>query len=68
MSELSDVAEALIDAIDRADANHNRPRTGMQVPFHGDFASAVPSVMRSLRWWADRMRVAIDDDKAGGVK
>lgn len=37
------------------------PRTGMQVPFHGDFASAhqIPSVISRLRWWAREFRASI---------
>lgn len=35
------------------------PRTGMHVPFHGDFANAVPSVIARLRWWAREFRASI---------
>jgi hypothetical protein len=35
-----------------AAARRNRePKTGMQVPYHGEFASAVPSVIRDLEWF-----------------
>lgn len=37
------------------------PRTGMRVPFHGDFASAyqIPSVISRLRWWAREFRASV---------
>jgi len=30
---------------------NQEPKTGMQVPYHGEFASAVPSVIRDLEWF-----------------
>lgn len=35
-------------------------RPGMHVPFHGDFAAAVPipSVVGQMRWWAKALRDA----------
>lgn len=41
--------------------------TGMQVPFHGDFAGAlrVPSIIGRMRWWVREFNQALieDDDK-----
>ncbi len=52
----------LCDAIDRALEAARRPKTGMQVPFHGDFASASPSVLGRLEWWARDLRGAMPKD------
>jgi hypothetical protein len=53
---LSERTGYLCDAIDRALVAARRPKTGMQVPFHGDFASASPSVLGRLEWWARDLR------------
>lgn len=52
--------DAFRDAIERAEANLNRPRGGQHVPFHGDFASAAPSTIRELRWWERTLRTALE--------
>jgi hypothetical protein len=31
----------------------------MQVPYHGDFANANPSIIVRLRWWAREFRTAL---------
>jgi hypothetical protein len=37
-----------------------RPKGGMIVPFHGDFASAPPSMIERLRWWHRDLLEALD--------
>lgn len=47
------------------------PKTGMQVPYHGEFASAVPSVIRDLEWFVrafDRALAPAPSPGAGGGK
>lgn len=47
---------AFSDSVKRAsEANLARGRGGQHVPFHGDFASAVPSVLVQLEWWAQEL-------------
>jgi BMFP domain-containing protein YqiC len=48
--------EAFAVAVDSAIAAAEAPKTGMLVPFHGDFANAAPSVRNRLRWWAREFR------------
>ena len=49
-----------------AAARRNRePKTGMQVPYHGEFASAVPSVIRDLEWFVRAFDRALTDDPPG---
>ena len=61
---LREVAEAFASTVEAAVAEAERRasgKKGMQVPFHGDFASAIqiPSAVQQLRWWADRFRAAL---------
>lgn len=51
-----------VEAVDAAVAAANAPKTGMRVPFHGDFASAVPSVLSRLQWWARDLHTATTMD------
>ena len=44
---------------ERAVEEHRRPKTGQQVPFHGDFAGAPPSVIGRLEWWAREFRARL---------
>jgi hypothetical protein len=68
MSTLPEVATALANTIDMAVAAHeNRGRGGMQVPYHGDFANAPPSVIVRLRWWSRELRAALARTVAGQV-
>lgn len=48
------VCEMFEGAVREAD----RPRGGMSVPYHGDFAAAIrqPGVMRDVRMWARDLR------------
>lgn len=32
---------------------------GQQVPYHGDFASAPPSVINQMRWWVNRWKAIL---------
>lgn len=32
------------------------PQTGMHVPYHGELASAPPSVLRDVEWWIGRLK------------
>jgi hypothetical protein len=48
------------EAIEARAADLARPKGGMQVPFHGDFASAPPSVVSRLRWWHRDLLAALD--------
>ncbi|MBZ4371447.1 hypothetical protein [Corallococcus sp. AS-1-6] len=52
-------AVAFAATAEAAVAHHRRPKTGMQVSFHGDFAGASPSVIGRLEWWAKRAREAL---------
>lgn len=55
---LENFAEGFAGTADAAIAHAENPGTGMQVPFHGDFAQAKgsPSLLRNLRWWARAAR------------
>lgn len=55
VSSFADTAEAAVQEFER----QRDKRGGQQVPFHGDFAGAGPSVISRLRWWAERMRAAL---------
>lgn len=39
-------------------------RDGQNVPYHGDWVSALPSVRQRLKWWARHLR---DAAKEGGA-
>ena len=43
-----------------------RGRGGQQVSFHGDFASAPPSTMGRLQWWARTLRAAMGEEVRDG--
>lgn len=58
-------AEAAIEAfattVDDAARHHeSRGAGGQHVPFYGDFASAPPSVMVRLKWWAKHLKESKD--------
>jgi len=55
---LVEAARDFVDVADRAEAARTM-RTGMQAPYHGDFANMAPSTARALRKWADRFRAAL---------
>lgn len=49
--------QAFSDTVeDAVRANANRGKGGQQVPFHGDFCAATPSVLNRLEWWARRFK------------
>lgn len=50
---LEQAVRAFCVAVDRLEREASSPNTGMQVPFHGDFAALKrhPGAMRELRWW-----------------
>jgi hypothetical protein len=57
---LEEIAEAFASTAEAAVyAFEHRNDGGMRVPFHGDFASAPPSVIGQLRWWARTFRDAL---------
>lgn len=59
LKELLTLVEGFCSAVDDATRAHDsRGLGGQQVPFHGDFASALPSTMIQLRWWARELRTA----------
>ena len=52
--------ERIGSAIDDAAAHWDREGTGgMQVPFHGDFGQATPSVRSRLRWHGRNINTAL---------
>lgn len=53
------VCENFAFTAERAIAAHYAPKTGMQVPFHGDFCNVMPSTITNLEWWAKRFREAL---------
>lgn len=55
---LREVATRFIEAVERAEKS-KQPATGMQVPYHGEFCSANPAVMRDLKWFAWLFREAV---------
>lgn len=57
--------EAITDEFERTINENERPKGGMQVPFHGDFAQAVrmPTVIGRMRWWVREFRRALDEEK-----
>lgn len=64
---LREAAESFIEDVERAEANADRPKTGMQVPYHGPFAHLPPSMRGGLRWYADRFREAIEAEKTRDI-
>lgn len=53
IAAFSDTAECAVEAFE------NRDSGGMSVPFRGDFCSATPSVISSLRWWVRELRASL---------
>jgi hypothetical protein len=62
VKRLRAVVDAFAGEVEAAERHFERPRGGMQVPFHGDFSSVeqLPGVRSRLRWWARRMRSALE--------
>lgn len=63
VTELAAFAENFATTVEAASAHAENDGTGMQVPFHGDFAGAkrLPSLLQSLRWWARAAREAMGE-------
>jgi hypothetical protein len=59
--ELQNVVKQICYEFTSTVAHAERPKGGMQVPFHGDFASAaqLPSVVSRMRWWVGRFTEAL---------
>lgn len=56
--------ESFAESVDAADQHHWQDRRGGQhVPYHGDWACAVPSVRSQLKWWARHLRDATKGDE-----
>ncbi len=62
---LATVVEAFARTAEAAISHAERPKRGMQVPFHGDFCNAPPSTLDRLAWWVREMRAALAS-KPGG--
>ncbi len=56
--------EGFIDVVTRAAAHFRRDKSGVQVPYHDDFASVTPSTLHDLEWWARTFSRALDVDSA----
>ena len=63
-SNVRELLEAITDEFERTIDEAERPKGGMQVPFHGDFASAVriPTVIGRMRWWVREFKRALEDE------
>ena len=51
LRDLRAKVENFCEVVDLAQKHASAPKTGMQVPYHGDFAGANPSTLTSLGWW-----------------
>lgn len=56
---LEDLADAFAMEVERTAAQRAQPAGCMQVPAHGDFVNATPSVLSRLSWWARAFREAL---------
>jgi hypothetical protein len=68
VSEAERMMLNLCEEVDAAEAHHRWIREGshgQHVPFHGDFASANPSVMKRLRWWTREFRALLAARRGG---
>jgi hypothetical protein len=62
LARLALLSEHFTDAVQRAVTEmQNRGKGGQHVPFHGDFASAPPSTLSRLGWWAREFRMATSE-------
>jgi hypothetical protein len=66
--KLEGALEGITSELERTVAEADRPKGGMRVPFHGDFASALqlPSVVGRFRWWARNLRAALNTEEGTG--
>ena len=58
------VIVAFCESVERAAHHWEGPRGGQHVPYHGDWACAVPSVRQRLEWWARHLRDAAKEGEA----
>jgi hypothetical protein len=58
---LRQAAGGFVQEVESAERHFERPRGGMQVPFHGDFAGVnqTPGVRSRLAWWARHLKAAL---------
>lgn len=56
LEEMLKALDYLEQEIEARAADLASPKTGMRVPFHGDFAAAPPSVISRLRWHLRNIR------------
>ena len=56
--------ERFINLVERAGANARRPKGGMQVPYHDDFANVTPSTLQELEWWVRSFKHALEGSDA----
>lgn len=52
LRELREKVDSFCEVVECAQKYATTPKTGMRVPFHGDFAFANPSTLSRLGWWA----------------
>ena len=52
------------ESVEGAAHHWEGPRGGQHVPYHGDWACAVPSVRQRLKWWARHLRDAAKEGEA----
>ena len=56
LRDLRQKVDAFCEIVEHAQRHAMAPKTGIQVPFHGDFASANPSTLSRLSWWARHLK------------
>ncbi len=54
--------DALAETVEAA-IRSREGRGGQHVPYHGQFAAAVPSVLKDIAWWVKRLKLACDQDE-----
>jgi len=59
MLALESFVTGFAEMAEGAVAHHRGPKTGMQVPYHGDFANLPPSGVSRLEWWGKAAREAL---------
>jgi hypothetical protein len=62
LARLREALTAFVSTAEAAvDVAESRRAGGQQVPYLGDFASMPPSALSRLRWWAQRLRTALEE-------
>ena len=59
LGALQGIVRMFCETVEAAEAHWNRSPGGLQVPFHGDFATSNPSSRSRLVWWARKLRESI---------